>query len=683
MDNPALALTETSMNLVKVGKKLERTWEAFILNGKLTDKVLRPVVRDSWERSSRYGISPRLFKAQSVLSEEELYHIKIQSEFIDISRSFMKTITESISGTGHIAVLCDAKGRILELIGDDEVKYRAALNNFVVGTDWSEEGVGTNAIGTAIKLQGPVQILSAEHYCQGWHAWTCSAAPIIDPISKTILGVLDLTGYWTHYHPHTLGLVMAQISAIERELYQCDLIRQQRLTNRYLELVNRRSVDGILAVDIRGRVTQLNDMAAKQLGMEPGQVIGRTLEDFPQLRNAILATIQYGEQNHERESLLVEDRLEKEFRFIGKPVVEGGKSLGALITLAVDTPERKTKDWLREPQKVKSNANGNSARYVFSDLLGKSEEFITSVDLAKLAVLNDANVLLQGESGTGKELFAQAIHLASKRAAGSFVAINCGAFPKELVGSELFGYAAGAFTGASKNGSPGKFEMANKGTIFLDEIGEMPLEQQVNLLRVLQEKEIVRIGGRQTIPINVRVIAATNRNLADEVKKGNFRADLFYRLNVISVHIPPLRERKEDIALMAEFFLEQARREYDRPRVKLNQEVLEILEAYPWPGNVRELRNAVEMSVNLARGEFITPDCLPPEIYKITKRKESILDSLNILPETVRNCSDLTVVKQIERDLILKIIEEYSGNMTKAAARLNMDRSTLYRKLKK
>lgn len=209
MSNPVLAWTTLIDNPREYYRKLERAWDSFVATGKLNDNTLRPLVKESWERCSSYGINPRLLKARTVLSEEELYHTRMQNELAEVAQPFLQVLAETISGTNHVAVLCDANGRILEMVGDAYVQDRAAHMNFVLGSDWSEEGAGTNAIGTAIKLRGPVQVLSAEHYCQGWHPWTCSAAPIHDPIDKEIIGVLDLTGFITSHQPHSLGLVVA------------------------------------------------------------------------------------------------------------------------------------------------------------------------------------------------------------------------------------------------------------------------------------------------------------------------------------------------------------------------------------------------------------------------------------------------------------------------------------------
>ena len=219
-----------------------------------------------------------------------------------------------------------------------------------------------------------------------------------------------------------------------------------------------------------------------------------------------------------------------------------------------------------------------------------------TIEVARMAARSSSNVLIEGESGTGKELFAQAIHNASKRSAGPFVAVNCGAIPRELIASELFGYSEGAFTGAKKGGNPGKFELADGGTLFLDEIGDMPLEQQVALLRVIQEKSVSRIGSNQVIPVDVRIICATNKNLLELMQTGRFRQDLYYRLNVINLRILPLRERKEDIPVLFQHFLQQMNQEGNQLS---QQDVIEHLLSYDWPGNVRELQNVVERFVHL------------------------------------------------------------------------------------
>ena len=261
-------------------------------------------------------------------------------------------------------------------------------------------------------------------------------------------------------------------------------------------------------------------------------------------------------------------------------------------------------------------SHNHHAKYSLQSLVGQSKSFKNTIHLAEVAASGDSNVLITGDSGTGKELVANAIHEASSRSDHPFIAINCAAIPKELLPSELFGYVAGAFTGANPKGSIGKFELANKGTLFLDELGDMPLESQVQLLRVIQEQEIVRIGDKKRIPIDVRVIAATNKNLPEEIEQGNFRKDLFYRLNVIHIELPSLRHRIEDVPLLVERFIQKLTvKKYNGP-YRITAEAIELLKEYPWPGNIRELENVIEYAINFSPEGLITPESLPKQFQK-------------------------------------------------------------------
>ncbi|BCJ88211.1 transporter substrate-binding protein [Effusibacillus dendaii] len=315
---------------------------------------------------------------------------------------------------------------------------------------------------------------------------------------------------------------------------------------------------------------------------------------------------------------------------------------------------------------------------LLEDLIGSNERFLYTIKLAKSAAQIEANILLLGESGTGKELFARAIHNESPRKNHPFVAINCGALSRELINAELFGYVEGAFTGAKKGGNPGKFEVANGGTLFLDEIGEMPLELQATLLRVLQEREVVRIGGHQPIPVDVRIIAATNKNLNHEIAySGTFRSDLFYRLNVFTIELIPLRERVEDIPDLSDYFLAELNETSRLPAKTITDEVRQLFLTYNWPGNVRELKNVVERAFYLAANSpFITVDHLPVPI-----RNHS-----GIIPQGISSTKSLTDIKkisvEIEKQELTDLLVQFRGNISKAAKQLGISRTTLYRKLR-
>ncbi|EQB85986.1 transcriptional regulator with PAS, ATPase and Fis domain [Clostridium punense] len=313
------------------------------------------------------------------------------------------------------------------------------------------------------------------------------------------------------------------------------------------------------------------------------------------------------------------------------------------------------------------------AKYNFNSLMGKSMKFKQVVNFAQRAAKGDSSILITGESGTGKELFAQAIHNGSKRALKPFVKVNCAAIPAELFESEMFGYEEGAFTGAKKSGLKGKFEIANGGTILLDEIGDLPLSMQVKLLRVLQEREIMRVGGSEVININVRVIAATNKSLQELIDQGKFREDLYYRLNVIHLNLPPLRERIEDIDLLADNLRVKLCNKYGIYSEGISTEALEHLKNYDWPGNVRQLENVIERAINLLDTELlISSKHLPEKIIK-TKSKKYNMDT-NGLKD---------VVDEMEKEIIVSTLEKTKGNKNEAAKILGLSRAGLYKKIKR
>ncbi|WP_073040317.1 sigma-54-dependent transcriptional regulator [Desulfacinum infernum] len=303
-------------------------------------------------------------------------------------------------------------------------------------------------------------------------------------------------------------------------------------------------------------------------------------------------------------------------------------------------------------------------------IIGKSEKMQQLLRMVEQIAPTDTNVLILGETGTGKELVARAVHAKSERCDRPFLAINCGAFTEELLANELFGHEKEAFTGA-RSTKKGLLESAQGGTVFLDEIGEMPPTMQVKLLRVLQERRLIRVGGTEEIPVDIRVVAATNRNLLKEVKKGRFRQDLYYRLNVITLYVPPLVERRDDIPLLCRHFLEKFSREQKKEIREISEDVLDVLTHYEFPGNVRELENIMERAVALAQGDRIEVSHLPPDLQQLTLR----------VPRPARR--EFLTLEEYEKDYILWVLKKVKGNKTKAAEILGIDRVSLWRRLKR
>lgn len=427
--------------------------------------------------------------------------------------------------------------------------------------------------------------------------------------------------------------------------------------------------EAVVAVDLEERVQAMNPAMAKLLGVSDQWALGRRLTEIaPEL--SLARTLRSGEAELgqiERVSrrVLVTNRL---------PLAEAGEASGAVLTCQDSSAIQRADRNLRQ-QAPRSH---RATKYRLDDILGDSEGIRTARELAEHYARTDATVLISGESGTGKELFAQGIHQASGRRRESFVAINCGAFPETLLESELFGYEEGAFTGSRRGGKAGLFEAAHRGTIFLDEIGEMPLALQARLLRVLQEREVLRLGSTEATSIDVRVIAATNRNLGAEIGAGRFRQDLYYRLDILQLPLPPLRQRPEDIAPLARHFLAAALRRYrgDTDSEALLSALLPVLQNEPWPGNVRQLENLVERVAVVAAQ-------LPPERAPFDALIRRLLaPAAAAPPEPAAAPAALRERRRVAEQLqIQEVLAACAGNQAEAARRLGISRSTLWRKL--
>lgn len=653
-------------------EQLLTAWTEFVTRGQVNKKWVRREIEDSWRRSRGMGIDPHSEKVPMQMAPGELEQRReAKQELLEISLPIMKNLFSFVEGSGFIVSLTDRDGVIIESIGDRDTADLAADNGLVAGARLNEEVSGANATGLALRMGRPIQVFATEHYIKGLHPWTCSAGPIYGH-SGELAGALSMTGSFEKVEAHTLGMVVAAINAIEGQLKVNKVLENMLVSNRYLNAIVESISDGIIAVDEKAKVTKINAAAAALLKMTQEAVLHSSVNELLGYSNPIYRALQSGEIT-----------TDEEFRAETKK----GKVHCTITCRPISNPQQKIVGVVaivREIRAVKQLVHrmvGATARFTFDDLIGRNAAYLKTVEMARSAAGSSSNVLLLGESGTGKEVFAQAVHNASPRAKGPFIAINCAALPRELIGSELFGYNEGAFTGAKRGGSPGKFELADGGTLFLDEIGEMPLELQTNLLRVLQEKVVVRIGGDQVIPIDVRVIAATNKDLFKEVEKGNFRSDLYYRLNVLAISMIPLRNRKDDILPLTGFFVEKINQRLDKQTNIIHPETLDILQRYHWPGNIRELENVIERAIHVANAEVLTPECLPEEVLASARSHAAPREAAAQQPPLgaiVRKNG-----KKPGKEYILEAIRLHDGNLTHAAKDLGMSRSTLYRKMEK
>mgnify|MGYP002400824749 CR=1 FL=1 len=456
------------------------------------------------------------------------------------------------------------------------------------------------------------------------------------------------------------------------------------------------SYDGVLITDERGVVTMANAAFLELYGLEYEAVVGRPATDIaPEL------PIQ--------QVLLRKERIEGEIRELaGKkcivilhPIIQSGRLEGVIAKLIFHRLDQ-WKDVFRRLEQLESELtyyrgelNRIAQENPFDQIVSQSSKMNTVKNEAYLAAKGFSTILITGESGTGKELFAEAIHEASGRT-GKYIKVNCAAIPSELLEAEFFGYVDGAFTGARKGGKPGKFELAHRGTLFLDEIGDMPLALQAKLLRVLQEQQFERIGDTKTRTVDVRIVAATNKNLRQLVKEGKFREDLYYRINVIQITIPPLRERLDDIPLLCEHFIKKLNQKMNKKVIGITPETLRLLQAHSWPGNVRELENVLERAMHFGSGAWIEPEHLPAEFHTLpfagpAKEKGTAEDTASpgfsqaasSEPSTEEMVNHRDLLAHVEKQAILEALERAGGNRSLAAQKLGISRTALYKKLKK
>ncbi|HHY33451.1 MAG TPA: sigma 54-interacting transcriptional regulator [Firmicutes bacterium] len=627
------------------------------------------LITASWERCRALGVDPEGGISTVILPPDELEKRRTaSSRLLRVAEPLMSSLYEVVAGSGHVIVLVDSDGYVLSATGDPSVLESARAVNFVPGVRWTERLVGTTAIGIALASGRPAQVAGEEHFCRAHRAWTCSAAPIRDPAGG-VLGALNVSGLGTRPHRHTLGMVVATARAIENQLGVEKALADLALASKYQAAIVEHISDGLLTVDAEGRVTYMNSAGGRILGVDHKAVVGQHVSDIVDFRPVILNVIKTGEGYIDREFVVNSKRGALHFIKSAVPIRDEHGRLTGVV------------DVFREIRRVRRLVHymvGAFANFTFDDIIGDAPAMREAKRLAETAAKTSSNVLILGESGTGKEMFAQAIHNASAVKDGPFVAINCAAIPRELVESELFGYEKGAFTGARASGHPGKFELASGGTILLDEIGEMSLDVQAKLLRVLQERRITRVGGDVVLPVDARVVAASNRDLAHDVAEGNFRQDLYYRLNVFTITVPPLRERKSDIPILVRHFLEKVGRKLGKESVKVTPQAMNILVGHDWPGNVRELENVVERTLAVISGDTLDVEHLPGYLRERHGAPQGAPDQASATAAL-----EVWSLAEAERRAVEAALAAYGGNVSRAAKALGISRNTLYCKMRK
>ena len=635
-------------------QNLKRLWVYFRETGEIPPGV-RPMIASSWMRSRDFHVNMTKPLRAPILSRPELHSLQAANQtLIDIAKPIMKKMHSLVGETKNLISLHNPDGYMLYSCGDEYYAEMETESSFSLGVCWQERYIGTNGITLAVLEDSPVQVYGAEHYCAAQHDGTCSAAPIHDRDGK-IIGVLNMAGKDWSGTLHTLGLVALASFSIENQL---TLLHSYRLVDTAISSIS----EGIVVVDRELCIQRINLGGEQVLRAKKESLLGHSISTW------------FGSRHEE-----LQLRLQKEiapFSFAEEELIVGEHHISCNISIFPIVVEQHPEGavlLLRRSRSINALANqvmGNQARYAFDSIITQAPQILRTIQTMESIAATNCTVLLEGESGTGKELFAHAIHSASNRKNGPFIAVNCASLPHSLVESELFGYEKGAFTGALGQGNPGKFELADGGTVFLDEIGELPLEIQSKLLRVLDTHRIFRIGGKTEKHLDIRVIAATNRDLQREVRNFNFREDLYYRINVLSFHIVPLRERVGDVPVLANYFIDEINRRGERNSKIISPECMRILEQHTWPGNVRELQNVILRAYYCSgKSEAILPEHLPDDLlHPLSNTQEQQLKQYF--------GEDSAQKEKIER-----VLAQCNGDTKRACQQLGVSRATLYRYL--
>ncbi len=629
-------------------QEIRKGWEGFIEKGTVS-KALRPVVVASWQRSQSHGIPVSRNEAPLAPEVELTQSLSAHRCLLEAARPVLNQARLFLADANSMIILTDSSGVVLETAGDPRAIDFGRLIHLEQGGHWQEADIGTNAIGTAIAEANPVQIHGLEHFCSDVKRWTCAATPIWHPQEAELLGVVDISGPVRTFNPQSLAFAVALGRQIEGRLAQAIEYDHERLLHHVVMKRSLWSNTDVVAIDRHGRIVFGPESVLQNLERERPGLIANGRVSF--LKNLLPSAW----------SVRLSELLPNSSTEL---VVDHDRQLGAILVLHK-----------RRPRSVSIQTQPIRERLVpFEEILGESAIMQLTRERAQKMATFSAPILIEGETGVGKELFARAIYGASQAAGGPFVPVNCGGIPRDLVGSELFGYAEGAFTGAKHQGHTGKIEAADGGVLCLDEIGEMPLDLQPFLLRVLEDGVIYRVGSNDGRPVCIRLLALTHRDLLAEVNAGRFRRDLYYRIAPMRLSIPPLRDRGEDVGLLVHHFARLAAAGLGRTEPRFDSKVLALFRAYSWPGNVRELRSVIENMILLGDPNLLRIEDVPIEVRRQVNpplAAPALEPSLSASPK----------LKQNECAAIESALATTGGRLAAAAKLLGISRSTLYRKL--
>ncbi|SAL68428.1 Fis family GAF modulated sigma54 specific transcriptional regulator [Caballeronia cordobensis] len=649
-----------------------------IVNNPLAARRASDSVAQSWLRClTEFRLDPARFVMPPVLTQHELTERReAASDLIACSKLEMTTLYQQLADPELAVVLVDADGVIVHQVSSVPFGEAVAADGLRVGALWSEREAGTNGMGTCLVERECIAVCQHEHFYPRYTSLTCSAAPIFDERGG-VAGVLDVTSRSKLLQQHSLVLV-----GMSRQMIENRLIDARYRHANMIHFHSRPEFVGTLhagklAVSDEGVVLAASRSALFQLDLRsPAELCGKRIEE------AFNATL--------------EDMIARSIRGSFHPVTVYSAKANSRFFLIAQTPREAANGATRilmndpsasarpKPATRKDTREAPSAGRLdkLSHLEFGDPRMASQIQLAARVIQRKIPIILRGQTGTGKEVFANALHSISPNGGGAFVAVNCASLPENLIESELFGYRAGAFTGAQREGRRGKIVQANGGTLFLDEIGDMPLALQARLLRVLEEHEVTPLGAETTVKVDFQLISASHRNLAELVQTGMFREDLYYRLNGIEINLPPLRERADALALIGHIL----ETESDEPPT-LSAEARQALLSYPWPGNIRQLRHVLQMAIALCDGPEIRCAHLPPDIVNgaaPAAQTPARAPAAPVQPPHLADDADTSALNAIqvkERETVLQLLDEHRWNVSNVAKVLGISRNTLYRKM--
>ncbi|MDD5324243.1 MAG: sigma-54-dependent Fis family transcriptional regulator [Polaromonas sp.] len=649
---PPKALQErTAPNLLREARR------QLLSGGSVPTDLIGPDLARSWQRSWGAGLQPcgQMPGAPHASGAQLARALERQRELVAHARPVMEFMFDQTRESGCMVILAGADGMLLHAFGDSQFVNRAERVALRPGATWHEQYRGTNAIGTALTDELAVVVHADEHYLERNGFLTCSAAPIHDP-SGRLLGALDVSGDHRGYHHHTLGLVRSAVRMIEHRLFDTrhDLRQWGGLRLRFHSQPEGLGTvtEGLLAVREDGLLAGANATALELLGLR-----------WPDLAQTRLDTLLAESLDQLMEWCQRSSHIPRVVHTVSGHAVWVRVEAGRPAHLFLRDPVAAAAVPLAEPaDALAALETGDAAMQAV---------FVR----ARKVVGKPIALLLQGESGVGKEVFARALHASGPRQTQPFVAVNCAALPENLIEAELFGYLGGAFTGSRREGAPGRIREAHLGTLFLDEIGDMPLSLQARLLRVLQDRQVVPLGGGQPVAVDFALVCATHRDLMAEIKVGRFREDLYYRLNGLTLQLPALRERTD----LAQMLARELQRLEPGRGVTVAQDLLQALLCYRWPGNLRQLANALRTACALLdpHETVIGWNHLPDDLAGALQAPDAAADCLGESAE-----GTVPDLRTVSRQAINRTLNACQGNLSEAARSLGISRNTLYRKLR-